>query len=221
MRNGFSLIELLVVIAILGIISAVGLTVYNDFLAEAKKEATFASDDRVNRSIDQDFISLSNDLSGTTDIVGETNINSSSNCYSYLKASVTGINTSYKNAYNEALPFAVNLHVSGTTTLREGQLGLQCANVCSSFNDSSYFFMRCTCTDGDCDLDAFTFGDADASDYTSLSSDPSNPTDLFLDSDDDGTIAAGDPILIGPDIPEGYCPVPQTIFSDATVSPIC
>ena len=32
MRNGFSLIELLVVIAILGIISAVGLTVYNDFL---------------------------------------------------------------------------------------------------------------------------------------------------------------------------------------------
>ena len=31
MRNGFSLIELLVVIAILGIISAVGLTVYNDF----------------------------------------------------------------------------------------------------------------------------------------------------------------------------------------------
>ena len=75
MNNGFSLIELLVVIAILGIISAVGLTVYNDFLAEAKQEATFASDNRVNRSFDQDFISLSNDLSGTTDIVGETNIN--------------------------------------------------------------------------------------------------------------------------------------------------
>ena len=91
MRNGFSLIELLVVIAILGIISAVGLTVYNDFLTEAKREATFASDVRVNRSIDQDYISLSNDLSGTTDIVGETNINSSSNCYDYLKASVTGI----------------------------------------------------------------------------------------------------------------------------------
>jgi prepilin-type N-terminal cleavage/methylation domain-containing protein len=221
MRNGFSLIELLVVIAILGIISAVGLTVYNDFLTEAKKETTFASDDRVNRSIEQDYISLSNDLSGTTDIVGETNIDSSSNCYDYLKASVTGIDASFENAYNDALPYAVNLHVSGTTTLMEGQLGLQCANVCSSFSDSSYFFMRCTCTDGDCDLDSFTFGDSDASDYTNLSSDPTNPTDLFHDSDDDGIIAAGDPILVGPDVPEGYCPVPQTTFSDATVSPIC
>ena len=221
MRNGFSLIELLVVIAILGIIASVGLTVYNDFLDEAKREATFASDDRVNRSIDQDYISLSNDLSGTTDIVGQTSITSTSNCYDYLKASVIGINASFENAYNKAIPYAVNLHVTGTTILKEGQLGLQCANVCSSFSDSTYFFMRCTCTDGDCDLDSFTFGDSDASDYTNLSSDPTNPTDLFHDSDDDGTIAAGDPILVGPDIPEGYCPVPQTTFSDATVSPIC
>lgn len=221
MRNGFSLIELLVVIAILGIIASVGLTVYNDFLDEAKREATFASDDRINRSIDQDYISLSNDLSGTTDIVGQTSITSTSNCYDYLKASVIGINASFENAYNKAIPYAVNLHVTGTTTLKEGQLGLQCANVCSSFSDSTYFFMRCTCTDGDCDLDSFTFGDSDASDYTNLSSSPTNPTDLFLDSDDDGTIAAGDPILVGPDIPDGYCPVPQTTFSDATISPIC
>lgn len=119
----------------------------------------------------------SNELSGTTDIVGETNINSNTNCYDYLKASVTGINGSFENAYNKEILYAINLYVSGTSTLMEGQVGLQCANVSSTFNYLSYFFMRCTYTDSDCELDSFTYGYADATNYTNESSDPSNPTE--------------------------------------------
>ena len=39
-KKGFSLIELLVVIAIIGILSAVGITTYSGYTANAKKQAT-------------------------------------------------------------------------------------------------------------------------------------------------------------------------------------
>ena len=102
-------------------------------------------------------------------IMGETNINSNTNCYDYLKVSVTGINGSSENAYNKEIPYAINLYVSRTSTLMEGQVGLQCANVSSTFNYLSYFFMRCTYTDSDCELDSFTYGNADATDYIQVS----------------------------------------------------
>ena len=41
-EKGFSLIELLVVIAIIGILSAVGITTYSGYTANAKKQATTA-----------------------------------------------------------------------------------------------------------------------------------------------------------------------------------
>ena len=41
-KKGFSLIELLVVIAIIGILSAVGITTYSGYTANAKKQATLA-----------------------------------------------------------------------------------------------------------------------------------------------------------------------------------
>ena len=221
MRKGFSLIELLVVIAIIGVLAAIGLTSYNSFLDEARTESTLTSDTQINRAINQDYISISNNLSGTTDLVGTTSINSDSTCYDYLQAAVAGINQNYENAYNNAIDFAINLHISGTTMLKPGQMGMQCANVCASFNQPSYFFMRCTCTETDCNLDNFVYGDADAITYSLLSDSPANPTDLFFDSDGDGTISLGDPMLVGPEIPEGYCPIPQTTFIDGTVKPVC
>ena len=41
-RKGFSLIELLVVIAIIGVLSAVGITAYSGYTADAKKKVTVA-----------------------------------------------------------------------------------------------------------------------------------------------------------------------------------
>jgi prepilin-type N-terminal cleavage/methylation domain-containing protein len=41
-KKGFSLIELLVVIAIIGILSAVGITAYSGYTADAKEQATRA-----------------------------------------------------------------------------------------------------------------------------------------------------------------------------------
>lgn len=221
MRKGFSLIELLVVIAIIGVLGAIGLTSYNSFLDEARIESTLTSDMQINRAVNQDYISISNNLSGTTDLVGTTSIVSDSTCYEYLQAAVSGINENYDNAYDSSLDFAVNLHITGTTMLKPGQMGMQCANVCASFSQPAYFFLRCTCTETDCNLDNFTYGDADAIAFSQLSNTPANPTDLFFDSDGDGTIAAGDPILTGPDLPPGYCPIPQTTFIDGTVRPVC
>tara|TARA_B110000971_G_scaffold221988_1_gene272278 strand:- start:7919 stop:8368 length:450 start_codon:yes stop_codon:yes gene_type:complete len=41
-KKGFSLIELLVVIAIIGVLSAVGITAYSGYTADAKKKVTVA-----------------------------------------------------------------------------------------------------------------------------------------------------------------------------------
>ena len=46
-RKGFSLIELLVVIAIIGVLSAVGITAYSGYTADAKKKVTLAQHKQV------------------------------------------------------------------------------------------------------------------------------------------------------------------------------
>lgn len=46
-RKGFSLIELLVVIAIIGVLSAVGITAYSGYTADAKKKVTMAQHKQV------------------------------------------------------------------------------------------------------------------------------------------------------------------------------
>ena len=46
-KKGFSLIELLVVIAIIGVLSAVGITAYSGYTADAKKKVTFAQHKQV------------------------------------------------------------------------------------------------------------------------------------------------------------------------------
>jgi len=46
-KKGFSLIELLVVIAIIGVLSAVGITAYSGYTADAKKKVTVAQHKQV------------------------------------------------------------------------------------------------------------------------------------------------------------------------------
>ena len=46
-KKGFSLIELLVVIAIIGVLSAVGITAYSGYTADAKKKVTMAQHKQV------------------------------------------------------------------------------------------------------------------------------------------------------------------------------
>jgi len=171
--GGFSLIELLVVVAIIGILAAVGIVGYQGYIDATKKEAALANGNQVARAIEQDFLSLANDLNGTTELGNKlvidgvtltTNVTNESSCFKYAENVKQYLNGRWKNVYQESDNYAVNLHflhgASGTeNALKSGQIGLQCANVCAS-TKGNFYIHSCSCTGGsDCELFDFTKGD--------------------------------------------------------------
>jgi prepilin-type N-terminal cleavage/methylation domain-containing protein len=172
---GFSLIELLVVVAIIGILAAVGIVGYQGYIDAAKKETALANGNLAARAIEQDFLSLSNGLTGTTELDNKlvidgvtlsTDVTSASSCFKYAESVKQYLNGRWKNAFEAGDDYAVNLHFSHSTTgsdtaLKPGQLGLQCANVCSSTR-GNFYIDSCSCTaDNGCELFDFTKGDYD------------------------------------------------------------
>jgi prepilin-type N-terminal cleavage/methylation domain-containing protein len=172
-RSGFSLIELLVVVAIIGILAAVGIVGYQGYIDATKKEAALANGNQVARAIEQDFLSLANDLNGTTELGNKlvidgvtlsTDVTNESSCFKYAENVKQYLNGRWKNVYQESDNYAVNLHflhsASGTeNALTSGQIGLQCANVCAS-TKGNFYIHSCSCTGGsDCELFDFTKGD--------------------------------------------------------------
>ena len=171
--SGFSLIELLVVVAIIGILAAVGIVGYQGYIDASKKEAALANGNQVARAIEQDFLSLSNDLNGTTElgnklVVGgvtlSTNVTNQSSCFKYAENVKQYLNSRWKNVYETNEGYAINLHflhaASGSeNNLKSGQIGLQCANVCAS-SKGNFYIHTCSCTGGtDCELFDFTKSD--------------------------------------------------------------
>ena len=162
--SGFSLVELLVVIAIIGILAAVGAAGYNGYINATKDEASLANAETVDRAFDQDYIALVNEIGGPSEIA--TGVLRTTQCLEYVKTVTSKLNGIWKNAHNADDAYAVNLHKDTTDTtvavssLKPGQLGLQCANPSASVEESNFYVHRCTCVGAeDCTMHTFTSGD--------------------------------------------------------------
>ena len=133
-------------------------------------ETALANGNQVARAIEQDFLSLANDLNGTTELGNKlvvdgvtlsTNVTNRSSCFKYAENVKQYLNSRWKNVYQESDDYAVNLHFLHSTSgsenvLKPGQIGLQCANVCAS-TKGNFYIHSCSCTGGtDCELFNFS-----------------------------------------------------------------
>lgn len=258
-QSAFSLIELLVVVAIIGILAAVGVVGYQSYIDSAKQETALANGNQVARAIEQDYLSLANDLSTTTDlgnklVVGgvtlSTEVANSSSCFKYAENVKQYLNSKWNNAYDNGADYAVNLHFthhsSGVdTSLKQGQIGVQCANVCSGMK-GNFYIHTCSCT-GSADCVLFNFSKADYDTYIADSNCPGAscsydlgdaPKDAYdyvmhpatqnriTDSKEIWTGSASDAassrkVLVGNHMPGWLCPKPVTSMPTSSTGCDC
>ena len=221
--RGFSLIELLVVVAIIGILAAVGVVGYQGYIDGSKKEVTLGNAITIDRAFSRDVMVIDNKMTeGRTVLATDRNniITREDDCIAYVAAAVDSLGSTHKNAFDDKIPYAVSLHLeaqwanssspTGTNgearglplnvaKLKQGQLGLQCANACSPISETSQFYIhRCSCLSPDgCDTHSFQQGDGsvDTANYES-------EVEASKRWDENGDI------LIGAHLPKWACPKP-------------
>lgn len=222
--RGFSLIELLVVIAIIGILAAVGVVGYQAYVDDTKAKVALDNASTIERAFAHDVMVIDNEITdGRTALATDLDqiITRDSDCIEYVAAAVKSLNSTHKNAYDESLPYAVSLHMeaewantsaaSGTlgeirgaplnvAKLKQGQIGLQCANACQPLSDSTDFYIhRCTCADA-ATCNTHTFEQSDGSAET---------TKYEADVPSESRWDPNGKILIGAHLPVWVCPRPQ------------
>ena len=129
-QSGFTLVELLVVIAIIGILTAIGVPMYNGYQASAKVSATKQNFDAMKTFIAGEVTKCSAGLvpnlddpkAGAANVIACPTSLSATKAEAYFQA--YGLAT-IKNPYNTAADPATNPWVNGTIPVaKEGNLGI-------------------------------------------------------------------------------------------------
>ena len=162
-KKGFSLIELLVVVAIIGILGGIGTVGYMAYISQARDATTRDNFEFLKRTLDNDLVSVSNDLGARSKF--SEGLNRQSRCFELRDRYITEMNLERSNPFDPTTGQVCDGNhfmshtretdnTSTTVTIKRGQTMVYCsgrdvqdANWKTVVNKLGLKF--CTCTGRD------------------------------------------------------------------------
>lgn len=170
-HSGFSLIELLVVVVIIGILSSIGIIGYQSYITVTKDEVGKANSEQLNNMLFYDHTSITNGLSGRSDVNASTN--TETRCKDQADKIIHEMNTvqGRTNPHDENCGFAFNgnrawssanyedgtnnvnyftncpVTVTATTiSVPRGRMMIACVNNTAKVDSAEYKLYTCYCS---------------------------------------------------------------------------
>ena len=133
--SGFSLIELLVVVAIIGILGGVGIVGYQAYISQTQDATTKDNFEFLKRTLDQDIVSVSNDLAARSKF--SEGLTKASQCFELRDRYITDMNLERSNPFdssrgqvcdgNHFMSHTLENNASATTVkIKRGQTMVYC-----------------------------------------------------------------------------------------------